>query len=104
MGYIPRTMLLSFMIVVCWSAVYIIVGLIILSSMPGLRVTLLNLIAFVFEGLLGSEIFSIVYGRYRGPFDNYPDAIGLVGAVAGGAFVVWLKMRFVKTPSDSRLL
>lgn len=96
-------MLLSFMIVVFWCVIYGFLGLIVLASVPALRVTVLNLIAFVVGALAGSTIFSIVYGQYRGPLDNYPDAIHFVGALAGGAVLVWLKMRFVKSPSDGRL-
>jgi hypothetical protein len=40
-------MLLSFMIVVFWSVIYAFVGRIVLVAVPALRVTLLNLIAFV---------------------------------------------------------
>ena len=97
-------MLLSFMIVVFWCVTYGFVGLIVLASVPALRVTLLNLIAFVVGALVGSKIFSIIYGQYQGPLDNYPDAIHFVGALAGGAALLWLKMRYVKSPSDSRLL
>jgi hypothetical protein len=97
-------MLLSFMIVVFWCLVYAIVGLIVLASVPTLRVTLLNLIAFVIGALIGSQIFSFVYGQYRGPLDNYPDFAHLVGAAVGGTLFVWLKLRFVKSSSDGRLI
>jgi hypothetical protein len=97
-------MLLSFVIVVFWSVIYAFVGLIVLATVPALRVTLLNLVAFVVGGLTGSTIFSIAYGQFRGPWDNYPDAIHFVGALTGGLVLVWLKMRFVKSPGESRLL
>jgi hypothetical protein len=90
--YIPCAMLLSFMIVVFWCAVYAIVGLIVLASVPTLRVTLLNLIAYVIGGLIGSQIFSIAYGQYRGALDNYPDFARFVGAAIGGTLLVWLKL------------
>jgi hypothetical protein len=104
LGYISRTMLLSFMIVLFWCVIYTFVGLIVLATVPALRVTLLNLIVFVMGALIGSTIFSIASGQFHSPLDNYPDAIHFVGAVTGGAVLVWLKMRFVKSPSDSRLL
>jgi hypothetical protein len=92
------------MIVVFWCVIYTFVGLIVLASIPALRVTLLNLIAFVIGALIGSTIFSVVSGQFHGPLDNYPDAIHFVGAVTGGVVLVFLKMWFVKSPSDSRLL
>ena len=92
------------MIVVFWSVIYTFMGLIVLASIPALRVTLLNLIAFVIGALIGSTIFSVVSGQFHSPLDNYPDAIHFVGAVTGGVVLVLLKMRFVKSPSDSRLL
>jgi hypothetical protein len=97
-------MLLSFMIVVFWCMVYGFVGLIVLATVPALRVTLLNLTAFVIGALIGSTVFSVVSGQFQGPLDNYPDAIHFAGAVVVGAGFVWLKTRFVKSPSDSRLL
>ena len=99
-----RTMLLSVMIVVFWCVIYTFVGLIVLASVPALRVTLVNVVVFVIGGLIGSTIFSIEYGQYRGPLDNYPDAVHFIGAVIGGILLVWLKMRFLKSPHDSRLL
>jgi uncharacterized membrane protein YeaQ/YmgE (transglycosylase-associated protein family) len=102
--YISCLMLLSFMIVVFWCLIYTFVGLIVLATVPALRVTLLNLIAFVIGALIGSTIFSIVSGQFHSPLDNYPNAAHFVGAVTGGAVLVWLKMRFVKSPSDGRLL
>ncbi len=92
------------MIVVFWCVIYTFVGLIVLASIPALRVTLLNLIAFVIGALIGSTIFSVVSGQFRSPLDNYPDAIHFVGAVTGGVVLVFLKIRFVKSTSDSRLL
>jgi uncharacterized membrane protein YeaQ/YmgE (transglycosylase-associated protein family) len=104
MGYISRTMLLSFMIVVFWCVIYTFVGVIVLVTVPALRVSLLNLIAFVIGALIGSTIFSIASGQFHSPLDNYPDAVHFVGAVTGGVVLVWLKMRLLKSQSDSRLL
>jgi hypothetical protein len=98
-------MLLSFMIAVYWCLVFTIVGLIVLAAVPTLRVTLLNLIAFVIGGFAGSAGTLYVYGIYRfGLLENYPMTISLVGAIAGGTLLVWLKIRFIKTSGDTRLL
>jgi hypothetical protein len=94
-------MLLSFMIVLFWCVIYMFVGLIVLASVPALRVTLLNLIAFVIGALVGSTIFSIAYGQFHSPLDNYPDAIHFVGAVTGGIVLVWLKCDLVYDLSES---
>jgi|ERR1700674_5309508 len=96
-------MLLSIMIVVFWCVVYTFVGLIVLAIVPALRVTLLNLTAFVIGALIGSTVFSILSGQFQGPLDNYPNAIHFAGAVIGGSGLAWLKIRLVKSPSDSRL-
>ena len=97
-------MLFSFMVVVFWSVIYALVGLIVLATIPALRVTLLNLVAFVVGALIGSTIFSIASGQFRSPLDNYPDAIHFAGALTGGVLLVWLKMRFLKSPNEGRLL
>jgi uncharacterized membrane protein YeaQ/YmgE (transglycosylase-associated protein family) len=96
-------MLLSFMLVVYWCLVYTIAGFIVLASVPKLRVTVLNLLAFVIGAFAGRTGTLYVYGAYRfGFLENYPITIGLVGAIAGGILLVWLKTRFIKT-SDDRL-
>jgi hypothetical protein len=93
------------MAVVFWCMVYSILGFIVLACMPALRVTLLNLIAFVIGAFFGSLALLYAYGAVRfGPIQIYPDTISLIGAVAGGTLFVWLKMRFIKTPVDTRLL
>jgi hypothetical protein len=97
-------MLLSFMIVVFWCVVYAFLGLLVLATVSTLRVTFLNLTVFVIGALVGSTVFSIMSGQFQGSLDNYPDAIHFAGAVVGGAALVWLKIRFVKSPGDSRLL
>jgi hypothetical protein len=97
-------MLLSFMIVVFWCVVYSVVGLIVFACVPGLRFTLFNLIAFLIGAFAGSEAFLSVYGAYRlGRIDNYPNAVGLVGALTGGTVLVLLKKKFIKTSGDTRL-
>jgi hypothetical protein len=97
-------MLLSFMIAVYWCLVYTIAGYIVLAFVPALRVTLLNLFAFVIGGFAGSAGILYVYGTYRfGLLDRYPMAIGLLGALAGGTLSVWLKTRLIKTSGDTRL-
>ena len=70
-------MLLSFMIAVYWCLVYTIAGFIVLAFVPKLRVTLLNLVAFVIGGFAGSAGILQVYGMYRfGLLENYPMTIG----------------------------
>jgi hypothetical protein len=87
-----------------WCVIYAIAGLWVLAGVPALRVTLFNLIAFVIGAFAGSAASLSLYGRYRGRFDNYPDAISFIGAMAVGTLLVVLKLRFVKTQSHSRFL
>jgi len=95
---------LSFMIVVFWCVVYAVVGLIVLACAPGLRLILLNLIAFLIGAFAGSVALLSVYGSVPiRRLHNYPDAVSLVGAVTGGTLLVWLKTRFIKTSADTRL-
>jgi hypothetical protein len=104
-------MLLSFVIAVYWCLVYTIVGSIVLACVPNFRVTLLNVIAFVIGAWPGSYAYYYALGflfdhvAYRfGPLGHYPVAFSLVGAVAGGILLVCLKLRFIKTSDDRRLL
>jgi hypothetical protein len=98
-------MLLSFVVVVFWCIVYSILGVIVLACMPALRVTLLNLVAFVIGAFFGSLAFLYANGAVRlGRLEINPGYINLVGAVAGGILFVWLKMLFIRTPIDTRLL
>ena len=93
------------MIAVYWCLVYTIAGFVVLAFVPKLRVTLLNLVAFVIGGFAGSAGILQVYGMYRlGLLENYPVSIGLVGAIAGGTLLVWSKTRFIKTSGATRLL
>jgi uncharacterized membrane protein YeaQ/YmgE (transglycosylase-associated protein family) len=90
------------LLIVFWCVIYSVMGLIILAIVPGLRVTLLNLIALVIGALIGSMIFSslYVYLQLRAPFDNHPNAAYSFGAIAGGALLLWLRIRFVKSLRD----
>jgi hypothetical protein len=101
--YVPCTVPLSFMVVVFWCVVYAVAGLIVLACVPGLRLTLLNVIAFLIGAFAGSAALLSVYGSVSNRrLHNYPDAIGLIGAVTGGTLLVWLKTRFIQTSGDTR--
>jgi hypothetical protein len=98
-------MLLSFVVLLFYSLVYVVLGSIFLALVPALRLTLLNLIVFVLGAWVGGLAFLLTYVNTAPVgFDKYPDAVRLVGAIATGTLLVWLKMRFFKTPNDSRIL
>jgi hypothetical protein len=93
-------MLLSFVIAVYWCFVYTIVGYIVLACVPALGLTLHNLIVFVIGALPGSLAFLYAVAllddhvAYRlGALEKYPIAFSLLGAIASGTLLVWLKMR-----------
>lgn len=78
---------------------YTILGLIVLSSVPGLRVTFRNLFVFVVGALLGGFVFLFLYGRVFAR-NRLGDAafygifpVLLVGGVVGGGLLVWLRKR-----------
>lgn len=101
-------MLLNFVIVVAYSCMYAILGSLVLGLVPPLRVTLLNLIVFVlgsFAGGVGFLYASDIAGL-QALKDKYIIFILLyfVAAALGGTLLVWLKMRFIKAPDDSRIL
>jgi uncharacterized membrane protein YeaQ/YmgE (transglycosylase-associated protein family) len=97
--------MLNFIILLYWTIVYFVLGFIVLACVPQLRVTLLNLLAFVLGGFAGSELAVIVYGHLRTKIlDSYPMTVSLVGAMVGGAVLLWLKMRLMRKHSVSRWL
>jgi hypothetical protein len=78
-------------------------GLIVLACVPGLRLTFLNLLLFVVGAFLGALAFLLGYlGIFAGHELKDAAFVGLflvffAGATLGGAGLVKLKMRFVKT-------
>ena len=94
--------------VVIYSCVYAILGSIVLGLVPALRVTLLNLVVFVVGAFAGGVAFLYASNSPVLQFlkNSYVTFILLyfVAAVFGGTVPVWLKMRFIKTPNDSRVL
>jgi hypothetical protein len=98
-------MSLNFAIVGFYPLFYAVLGSIVLAVVPGLRVTLLNLVTFVVGAWLGGMAFLVAYVNISSArFDRYPDAVSLFGAIACGTALVWLKLRFVQRQNDSRIL
>jgi hypothetical protein len=98
-------MLLSFVMVFFWCLVYSVLGAIVLGCVPTLRVTVLNLISFVIGAFFGSFVILWAYGTLRlGRIEINPMFISLIAAAISGTISVWLKTRFIKTPTDTRLL
>jgi len=104
-------MFLSFVIVVYWCLVYTILGSIVLASVPTFRVTVLNVVAFVFGAWLGTYVWdyssAFLFEHFAlrlGPLERYPVASSLIGAAAVGVLFVWLKLRFIKSSDERRLL
>jgi hypothetical protein len=82
---------------------YTILGLIVLACLPALRLTFLNLFLFLVGAFPGGLALLFVYGRIFAR-NQLSDAafygifpILLVGGASGGALLVWLKTRLVKT-------
>jgi hypothetical protein len=109
--YIPSTMLLSFVLILYWCVVYMILGLIVLACIPTFRVTLLNAVAFVLGAWPGTYAYiytsNLMFDHFAlrlGPLEHYPVASTLIGAVTVGTLFVWLKLRFIKSSDSSRFL
>lgn len=90
--------------------VFTVVGLVILSRLPKLRVTVPNLLVFVvgaFPGAAGLGYLDELAFADAQHFLNSPAAVlgffaaMLVGAIVGGTTLVWLKARIPKR-SDGR--
>jgi len=80
-----------------------ILGLLVLACVPGLRLTFLNLLFFVVGAFFGALAFSLGYLLIFSGHELKDVAfVGLflaffAGATLGGALLVKLKIRFVKT-------
>ncbi len=90
-------MLLNFVLTVGMIGFYSILGSIVLSAAPKLRVTALNLVVFVLAAYCGALFIpEINYGPLT--VFNWP------GALLGGTLAVFLKTVLIKTPAESRWL
>jgi hypothetical protein len=99
-------MLLNFVTYMAYCCAYAVLGSIILALVPAFRVTLLNLIVFVLGAFAGAVTFLYSFNSpVLQRVNNYVLFVLLyLGAAAfGGTLAVWLKVRFVKAPADSRL-
>ncbi len=80
-----------------------ILGLLVLACVPGLRLTLLNLIVFIVGAFVGAVAFLIGYARIFGGHELKDAAflgifpVLLAGATLGGILLVKLKTRLLKT-------
>src|SRR5579862_794094 len=95
-------MLLPLLAFVLGCIAFTILGLILLSYVPSLRLTLSNLVVFVAGAFVVAPAFLFIYGKIFAR-NQLSDAafvgifpILLVGGASGGALLVWLKLRFVK--------
>jgi hypothetical protein len=95
-------MLLPLLGFVLGCVVFTILGLILLSYVPSLRLTLPNLVVFVAGAFVAAPAFLLVYGKIFAR-NQLSDAafvgifpVLLFGGASGGALLVWLKLRFVK--------
>jgi hypothetical protein len=85
---------------------FAIVGLITLTFVPGLRLTVPNMFLFIVGTFPGALVFFLVYGwmfgrnQWSGAASTGIFPIFIVGGALGGALLVWLKTRFVKTRRD----
>jgi hypothetical protein len=93
--------------------VFTILGLIVLASIPKLRLTITNLFLFVMGAFPGTLTFGYLYGRIFADSANELNgrvavlgifAVMLIGAVVGGVMVVWCKTRFVPADGTPREL
>jgi hypothetical protein len=83
-----------------------IIGGIVLTLVPALRLTLPNLLLFVIGAYPGALVgFYIYYRTVAGDYltENGFFPFALVGAVLGGTLLVWLKGRYVKTSKSPPL-
>ncbi len=92
---------IAFFVIGC--VTYTILGLVVLVCVPALRLTFLNLFLFLAGAFPGGLALLFVYGRIFAR-NQLGDAafygifpVLLVGGATGGALLVWLKMRLVKT-------
>jgi hypothetical protein len=99
-------MLIPFVGFVLGLVAFTILGLIVLGVVPSLRLTAINLLLFVIGAFPGTLVLGNLYGRLFADSTNYLNSraailglfsVMLLGAIAGGSALVWLKMRFVKS-------
>jgi len=88
-----------------YSLVYTVLGSVALAAIPGLRVTLLNLVVFVLGAFAGGITFlhASSSAALQPLAKHYLVFIVFYfgAAIFGGTLLVWLKMRFLKTSNDS---
>jgi len=92
---------LIFLVISCVS--FVILGLVLLASVPSFRLTVLNLIVFILGAVPGAILFLFLFGKLL-PHEQFSDRaiyelllVPLVGAVSLGGLAVSLKMRFTNT-------
>lgn len=98
-------MLLPLIAFVMGCVVFVGIGLIVLSrGIPTLRLTSLNLLLFVAGAFLGTFALELLYGWIFADVGNHlrntlavtaQIPVMMIGAVAGGVGVVWLKTRIL---------
>ena len=90
-------MLLNFVLMILMVGVYAILGSIVLTTVPKLRLTALNLVVFILAAYIRSLIIPIIpYGPLT--IFNWPAAVSV------GTLAVFLKTLLIKTPAESRWL
>jgi len=97
--------LLGAVTLIIWLVIYALMGVVVLAVIPAFRITLLNLVTFVVGAFAGST--ALLYASGSRPLrfvEINPIEFVILGAAVGGTLVVWLKIRFIKTPPDTRLL
>ena len=99
-------MLLPFIGFVAGCVVFTILGSIVLACVPTLRLSVVNLLLFVMGAFPGALALPYLYGRIFADSNNQLTSktavlglfvVMLVGATGGGAALVWLRIRFVRT-------
>jgi hypothetical protein len=103
--------MLSLAVLVIGCITFVILGLVILASVPFFRLTVLNLFVFVLAAVPGAMVCFLLYGKllFR---DRLSESVFygifpvlLIGGIFFGALAVWLKLRFTSTRNiNSRLL
>ena len=100
------SMLLPFIGFIAGCVVFTILGSIVLGCIPTLRLTAVNLLLFVIGAFPGALALPYLYGRIFASSNNQLTSrtavlglfgVILVGAIAGGAGLVWLRIHFVRT-------